>query len=165
MDWAVSVGPGQSIRVIAHVDDDRALEEAPHTAKVAGKVLVNVGVHAQLAKVSVIKEERWEQEAYAPVLPELVAAADIAKRLNITRQRVNQLAHDHPEFPEPVLRTGGGSLWAQAAIDRFATTWDRRPGRRAGISTQVVDLTSRVRQPRPVDVTAGEHSDDWRQRM
>jgi predicted DNA-binding transcriptional regulator AlpA len=50
---------------------------------------------------------------------ELVIAADIADRLEISRARVSVLAN-RPDFPPPVGRLGRSDVWRWASIERWA---------------------------------------------
>lgn len=72
----------------------------------------------------------YEVEALEPDTPELVSAADAAIILGVTRQRVHQLATEHPRFPAPYARLATGPIWTVPTIEHFRDTWDRRPGRR-----------------------------------
>jgi predicted DNA-binding transcriptional regulator AlpA len=55
---------------------------------------------------------------------ELVVAADIAKRLGISRARVSVLAR-RSDFPRPVGRLGRSDVWRWASVER----WARETGR------------------------------------
>jgi predicted DNA-binding transcriptional regulator AlpA len=57
---------------------------------------------------------------------ELVIAVDIAKRLGISPQRVNVLAHQ-PGFPRPLGKLGRSSVWRWSSVERWATKTDRLP--------------------------------------
>lgn len=59
---------------------------------------------------------------------DLVGAADIARRLGVSRQRVGQL-RERPDFPRPVARLGLGQLWRWSEVSTWMTTWRRRSGR------------------------------------
>jgi hypothetical protein len=50
---------------------------------------------------------------------ELVIAADIADRLEISRARVSVLA-GRPDFPRPVGRLGRSDVWRWASVERWA---------------------------------------------
>ena len=50
---------------------------------------------------------------------ELVIAADIAERLDISRPRVSVLA-DRSNFPRPVGRLGRSEVWRWASVERWA---------------------------------------------
>ena len=129
-DWTVAVAPDFSVSVTAYIDDEPILMTAPLVVDIAARALRDVGAPSELVKVELMTEERREIEAQHPPLPELLAATDVAKALGVSRQRVSQLQRGHRDFPHPVAYTGAGSLWVRSAVDRFATVWDRRPGRR-----------------------------------
>ena len=83
------------------------------------------------AKLWVLSEEEdYDAEATRPDTPELLSAADVADVLDVSRQRVHQLATSHPRFPEPYARLATGPIWTLPVIEHFRDTWDRRPGRR-----------------------------------
>jgi hypothetical protein len=50
---------------------------------------------------------------------ELVIAADIARRLGISPQRVNVLAVG-PGFPRPLGKLGRSSVWRWSMVERWA---------------------------------------------
>lgn len=81
------------------------------------------------ARVETVRDDILEAEQAQPDLPDLVAGPEVAGILAVNRQRVHQLAAEHPEFPKPLYRLGIGSLWDRAAIERFHTDWERKPGR------------------------------------
>ena len=51
--------------------------------------------------------------------------AEVAKFLNISRQRVTQLRKSDPRFPEPVSTLQATPVWESADIER----WARETGR------------------------------------
>jgi prophage regulatory protein len=55
---------------------------------------------------------------------ELVAAADIADRLGISRARVSVLA-SRSDFPRPIGRLGRSDVWRWPSVER----WARETGR------------------------------------
>lgn len=55
---------------------------------------------------------------------ELVVAADIAKRLGLSRARVSVLATG-PGFPRPIGRLGRSDVWRWSSVER----WARETGR------------------------------------
>lgn len=55
---------------------------------------------------------------------ELVTAADVARLLRVSRQRVSQLAAT-PGFPEPTGTLGRSRIWRRPDIERWAATTDR----------------------------------------
>jgi predicted XRE-type DNA-binding protein len=62
---------------------------------------------------------------------ELLSSAQVAERLGVSRRRVNALAAARSSaFPAPAVVAGGVRLWRAGDVERFAASWDRRPGRR-----------------------------------
>jgi predicted DNA-binding transcriptional regulator AlpA len=57
---------------------------------------------------------------------ELLIAADIARRLGISPQRVNVLACG-PGFPKPLGKLGRSSVWRWSSIERWARETGRLP--------------------------------------
>jgi hypothetical protein len=84
-----------------------------------------------VTRVEVVREDIRDTELERPTLPELVSGPEAAEILGVSRQRVHQLAHQHPDFPAPAYRLGVGSLWFRAGVERFARDWSRKPGRPA----------------------------------
>ncbi len=57
-------------------------------------------------------------------VPPLVGAHEIAELLNVSRQRVSQLA-SQPGFPEPAATLRVGRIWRKSDV----VDWARRHGR------------------------------------
>lgn len=57
---------------------------------------------------------------------ELVIAVDVARRLRISPQRVNVLAHG-PGFPKPLGKLGRSSVWRWSSVERWARETGRLP--------------------------------------
>lgn len=56
--------------------------------------------------------------------------AEAATFLGVSKQRVGQLDETRPKgFPPPVTRLACGPVWLAQDIERFASTWDHKPGR------------------------------------
>lgn len=62
---------------------------------------------------------------------DLVIAADIARRLGISPQRVNVLANG-PGFPKPLGKLGRSSVWRWSSVERWARETGRLPDSGAG---------------------------------
>lgn len=66
-----------------------------------------------------------------PVPPELSGAAEIAKILGVSRQRVSQITADEARktngFPEPWTRLAMGSIWLAEEVREWAAK--HRPAR------------------------------------
>jgi predicted DNA-binding transcriptional regulator AlpA len=93
-----------------------------------------VGGNAEVVDVRVCAPEIYESEALRPDTPDLLAATDVAELLGVSRQRVHQLAREHPRFPAPYVRLGSGPIWSRPAIEHFDRLWTRKPGRPARAS-------------------------------
>lgn len=52
-------------------------------------------------------------------VPPLVAQAEIAAMLGVSRQRVQQLING-PKFPRPVQELAMGKVWLRADVERWA---------------------------------------------
>jgi predicted DNA-binding transcriptional regulator AlpA len=55
---------------------------------------------------------------------ELVTASDIARRLGVSRQRVNQL-QAQTGFPQPIGVLAKSNIWRWSSIERWAIDTDR----------------------------------------
>lgn len=60
-----------------------------------------------------------------PNVPPLVAAHEIGAMLNLSRQRVSQLAVD-PGFPRPVAVLSVGRIWLREDIEKWARATGRK---------------------------------------
>ena len=92
------------------------------------------GGRGEVVDVRVCAPEIYESEVLRPDTPELMAASDVAELLGVSRQRVHQLARDHPQFPAPYVRLGSGPIWSRPAVEHFDRLWTRKPGRPARAS-------------------------------
>lgn len=130
--WILGPDPDHGLRMSAYADaiDDpqEALRQVRHDVD---NWLDDRGIATSLRGLRVMTEEAYEAEAMRPDTPELLAATDVAELLGVSRQRVHQLHSDHPDFPAPYQQLGSGSIWVRPAIEHFAATWQRKPGRPA----------------------------------
>lgn len=78
--------------------------------------------------IEVITEGEHLRRADSPTVPELMSAAEIAEELGVSRQRVHQLRAAR-EFPAPLADLRGAAVWDARAIRKFASEWERKPGR------------------------------------
>jgi hypothetical protein len=105
--------------------------EAPGPIKAASKAerLSHAVVRSDPVGIEIVTEGEHERRADEPTLPPLVAAPEVGEILGgISRQRVYQLQHV-AGFPEPLYRLRTGAVWDRRAIERFARSWTRKPGR------------------------------------
>jgi predicted DNA-binding transcriptional regulator AlpA len=63
------------------------------------------------------------------VATDLVSVTEIATMLNVSRQRVDQLIQAYDDFPAPEAELAIGRVWLKSAIEAWANTHPRRPGR------------------------------------
>ena len=61
----------------------------------------------------------------AESFPELMGAAEVARLLGVSRQRVNQLAQTD-SFPSPVAILDAGRIWLAGDVQAWAAERDRR---------------------------------------
>jgi predicted DNA-binding transcriptional regulator AlpA len=61
--------------------------------------------------------------------PPLLGVAELAQRLNVTRQRASNLARS-PSFPRPIALLASGPVWLESTVMQYIPDWDRRPGRK-----------------------------------
>jgi predicted DNA-binding transcriptional regulator AlpA len=115
----------------------QAWVEADDMDRAVGRVYTAIfeGPATQLGEIGApieVHVQPWadfEADVEQSTVPDLVSGPEVAEILGVSRQRVHQLAANHPQFPQPLYRLGVGSLWVRAAIERFAEEWERKPGR------------------------------------
>ena len=78
--------------------------------------------------VSAQSDRGLDLELEASNLPALVGVAELADRLQVSRQRVSQLARSRT-LPTPAASLAAGPVWLRSSIDSFVERWRRRPGR------------------------------------
>jgi hypothetical protein len=83
-----------------------------------------------VVRLEVLSGNDLEAEVGRPQLPKLLGLAEVANTLGVSKQRVGELAREHPDFPQPILRLAATPVFLEAAILSFLERWDRRPGRR-----------------------------------
>lgn len=131
-DWQVTpLGRRPGVLVSAYLDTDDPVGQLTELIRDVQGWLDHHGVQTTFAGGRVLTEDQLQAEAWAPSIPELAGAADVAELLEVSRQRVHQLAGEHPQFPAPIARIAAGPIWAVPAIEHFAKVWTRRPGRPA----------------------------------
>ncbi len=105
--------------------------EAPDPIQAASmaRQLSYAVVRSDPVGIAVVTEGEHRRCADEPTLPELVAAPEVGEILGgLSRQRVYQVRHV-AGFPEPLYRLRTGPVWDRRAIEKFARSWTRRPGR------------------------------------
>ena len=61
-------------------------------------------------------------------LSQLVTSAEIARMLDVSRQRVSELVV-RDDFPKPVGQVGRSSVWLAGDVKAWVRTWNRRGAR------------------------------------
>lgn len=75
---------------------------------------------------------RADQPDDLPGLPNLLGVAEVAKRLDVSKQRATELARTHRLFPPPIAELASGPVWTAWQIGAFQRSWTRKPGRPPG---------------------------------
>jgi predicted DNA-binding transcriptional regulator AlpA len=55
----------------------------------------------------------------------LVASSEIAKMLGVSRQYVDRLTKEDPDFPEPEVELSAGRIWSREAVEKWAKATGR----------------------------------------
>lgn len=119
-------------RITIHAHDLPAAATTAHD--LITDLLHQLGLGGEVDGVTVQTTDAFDRTLGAPRHPtDLITTAEAADLLGVSRQRILQLAADHPGFPTSV-RHGRAHLWSADAVRRFDTGWDRRPGRPATIT-------------------------------
>lgn len=61
-------------------------------------------------------------------LTNLVGVSELAKLLDVSRQRASELARSR-QFPKPIAVLASTPVWLEDAVKQFASKWTRRSGR------------------------------------
>jgi hypothetical protein len=81
-----------------------------------------------------LSARRADQPDDLPGLPALLGIAEVAKRLDVSKQRAAELARSHRLFPPPLAELASGPVWTAWQIGSFQGSWTRRPGRPPGLT-------------------------------
>ena len=81
-----------------------------------------------LARVEAQTEQELELELARPSFPPLLGVAELAERLEVSRQRAWTIA-GRPDFPGPVARLKATPVWTADSVRRFLEIWPRKAGR------------------------------------
>lgn len=84
---------------------------------------------AAVVSVRAVQPDVFDLEVEQPTVPELVSAVEAAEMLQVSRQRVHELASNRVDFPSPLYNLRTGPLWKRDAIEAFNRSWNRKPGR------------------------------------
>ena len=130
-DGAPAVGVGESSVGVQLCVRSRSAVAAVKTAvnRVERAAALAGLRHRRVEAVEAATVERLKVALAEPSLPALVGTAEVAALLGVSRQRVSELSRAG-HFPTPLATLASGPVWMEAAIARFAESWDRSPGRR-----------------------------------
>jgi predicted DNA-binding transcriptional regulator AlpA len=88
-----------------------------------------------IVRLDAMTFDELERDLERTRMPDLVGAGEVCELLGVSRQRLHQIRHEKADFPKPIVELAAGPLWTRPAIESWASTWDRRPGRRVQGST------------------------------
>ncbi len=120
--------------------DARLVLQATETAQKAWNKALDDELAWSIVSVSA---RRADQPDDLPGLPQLLGVAEVAKRLDVSKQRATELARTHRLFPPPLAELASGPVWTAWQIGSFQRSWTRKPGRPPG-------LTAPETEPQPL---------------
>jgi hypothetical protein len=127
---AVITGGAQSWSALISVEATGAADAAALAAALVALVAKESGLPAwPVVRAEAIREDVLVEELARPRFPELVSGPEAAEILDVSVERVHQLAAEHPDFPAPAYKLRAASLWLRADVVSFGERWDRRPDR------------------------------------
>lgn len=88
-----------------------------------------VGWPLPILRLEIMTHEELARELADPPIPALVGVQEAAEILEVTKQRVNELALRSKSFPRPVTRLASGRVWSRSAIEAFKQNRPGKPGR------------------------------------
>lgn len=116
---------------IVALEADSALEAARAAEGAIVEALRAEGIEPTVVGIESLREDVFDRELARPLFPEVVGFSEVAALAGVSRTRARQFAA-LPGFPEPVIVTGQGPLMAKAAVERWLSSRNTRPGRPAG---------------------------------
>ncbi len=126
-----SVAFGDQRIVATFTVEARLVLQATETAQKAW----NKALDDQMAwPIVSLSARRADQPDDLPGLPEVLGVAEVAKRLDVSKQRAAELARTHRLFPSPLAELASGPVWTAWQIGSFQRSWTRKPGRPAGLT-------------------------------
>lgn len=110
----------------------RAQDPATAIQKAEGKVARSLRSKKidgyPLRKAEALTVDALASESEITNFPRLVGVAEVAKMLDVTKQRVSQLM-EGARFPRPAAVLASTPVWLEQSIKAFESSWDRKPGR------------------------------------
>jgi hypothetical protein len=132
----ITVGAGD-VGVQAWVqasDWQAAVEDVARTLRAAA---------GDVVEARVLPWAEFEAELERPTLPDLVSGPEAAEILGVSRQRVHQLAHQHPDFPAPAYRLGAGRCGSGPVSSGPVGTGSAGPAAQEDLGRRVVQCHTR----------------------
>ena len=128
---SVSYGPhAMSARLCVEADSpNRALASGLNLLRSALKIGKAGTLLSGIMSAEVQALDDLDRSVQDPNVPDLVGVDEVAKMLEVSKQRASELAR-RQDFPKPIARLAAGPVWKKAAIARHVSIWDRRPGRK-----------------------------------
>lgn len=83
---------------------------------------------SKVLDIEVQLTENLDRRLMEPTIPTLVGVAEVARILDVSKQRASELAR-RPDFPHPIATLASGPIWQKTAILRHMGRWSRKPGR------------------------------------
>ena len=120
----------QRLHITLDVESGSIHEAAAIAVETAGAA---PAMPAQPIRMDLMSQESFEVETAqpAPLDLDLMRITDIAELLGVSRQRVDQLASQDPDFPPAVALIGRrGQAYSRQTIEEYARRREPRPGRR-----------------------------------
>lgn len=131
---AISAGPTSlTIRISVEADDATDAVTAAVTAVTPALAATGAG-GVTIRELEVTEWSLFEERLGQPSYPELVGITEIAEMLSTSRQRASELARSS-KFPLPHADLAAGPVWLKPNVMRFASEWDRKPGRPKSATT------------------------------
>jgi hypothetical protein len=124
-----SVAFGEGRILATFTVEARLVLQATETALKAWNKAMDDGLAWSIVSLTA---RRADQPDDLPGLPKLLGVAEVAKRLDVSKQRATELARTHRLFPPPLAELASGPVWTAWQIGSFQRTWTRKPGRPPG---------------------------------
>lgn len=128
MGGNLTVGPGPAVGLSLVLDNDTVWQAAESVRTFLEKDLSQLLPNPEVSSLRVLDEATRTAENEAPTFPDLVAVADIADILGVSRQQAYRLA-SREGFPTPALTPRTGPLWTRAAVESWNERTERHRGR------------------------------------
>ncbi|WIE77508.1 hypothetical protein [Curtobacterium sp. MCSS17_016] len=125
----ISLHPeGNRVGISLTVEADSATSAVTTASKIVSDTLPS----ASIIQLDVMTEQVRSDRNNSPTIPELVGFAEIADMAGVSRQRARTIAQ-REDFPVAVVETAAGPLRVKAAVEKWLSSWSRKPGRPAAL--------------------------------